>query len=598
MDSGMHDSTLPDKARGSIVNGVRGEDVPVKSVKSESPAAGSKAVEHGPAVDYGKLESSLRGVKKEEPPDELQHITEGVMPLSLLLTRLAQFSHMKLQELILELASKPLPEHALNGNAKGPIINSGINGSANSANGGAKMAGHMFEDTSPESLDKKTMLLRFIQDLHSRWVKALVITEWARNADEVGKLIDLRIHLAEKLELYNKAFWNMIHVKQEMAFAKVPSPDLKTALEVLSAGAVHWMPDFGYLPKPPLEAQEISHWLNEIEVTLHMRLQLHEYERIPEPWKQYKIDNGRVTFSTPGEFEVDLTISDEDFGAQFWFLDYRPLFSPAPPRLSDGARAFIEGRVNKILETEGLPGCYRYLHEMALTAKIGEFTRQAVELNRTGLWAETLKVERLNRALGIQYWVQSSHTQGSESWILLGTHSGKNAEGVSDPSSPSRLVLQWFRDGKEVKDADIPFDADNISAEKLLTAVISRHVQHLLSTIFNTLQGKPRYAQKQGKLALRISDQPGAGSALTMQLLGKADAVVSIGTWSGNFYFADRSYIGLEWAHRLNSLRNPAAEGHGVLEALRWAYTVRYLRALPRPADWVILPQAPVLRTR
>lgn len=325
-----------------------------------------------------------------------------------------------------------------------------------------------------------------------------------------------------------------------------------------------------------------------------MRLQLHEYEQIPEPWKQYKIDNGRVTFTVPGEFEVDLTISDEDFGAQFWFLDYRPIFIPAPPKLSDRARSFIEGRVNKILETEGLPGCYKYLHEMALTAKIGEFTRQAVELNRTGLWAETLRVERLNRALGIQYWARSSHTQGSESWILLGTHSGKTSEEASDGTSSSRLVLQWFRDGKEVKDANIVFDVNNISTEKLLTAVIMRHIQYLLSTIFNSLKSKPRYSGKQGKIALRISDRPGINSALTMQLLGRADAVLSIGMWSGNFYFEDRSMIGVEWARRLNSLRNPAHEGSGVLESLRWIYMARYLLALPKPADWVVQLHAPV----
>jgi hypothetical protein len=175
--------------------------------------------------------------KMGEPPDELQHITADVLPLSLLLSRLAQFSHAKLQELILSLASKPLPEALSNGN-----LNSGVNGSAKPS---ASAGGAVLEDTSPESLDKKTMVLNFIQDLHSRWVKALVITEWAKNADEVGKLIDLRTHLAEKLDLYNRTFWELVAVKQEMVFAKVPSPDLKTALEVLSRGSVHWMPDVG-----------------------------------------------------------------------------------------------------------------------------------------------------------------------------------------------------------------------------------------------------------------------------------------------------------------------------------------------------------------
>jgi mediator of RNA polymerase II transcription subunit 14 len=325
-----------------------------------------------------------------------------------------------------------------------------------------------------------------------------------------------------------------------------------------------------------------------------MRLQLHEYERIPQPWKRYKIENGRVTFTVPGEFEVDLTISDEDFETQFWFLDYRPIFSPAPSELSDRARGFIEAQVNTILQTEGLPGCYKYLHELTLTTKIGEFARQALELSRTGLWTETLKVERLDRVLSIQYWVQSPHSRATQSWIMLGVHSGTAPEGLYDPGTPSHIMLQWFRDGKEVKDIEIPFDVDNISTEKLLTTVISKHIEYLLSSIYNALLSKPRYAQRQGTITLQIADRPGTSSALTMQLLGKQSATLGIGTSVGNFYFFDQTPTGIDWAQRMNSLRNPAVEGAMLLEQIRWSYTARRLRMLPKPAIWVVLPQAPV----
>ncbi|KAK4129533.1 MED14-domain-containing protein [Parathielavia appendiculata] len=585
MDNGIHNRLHSDKAQASLVNGVKEE--PVSTQRTHSPD--NKGADNGAAVvrDYSNPGSNLhtlQNTEMEELPDELQHITADSLPLSLLLSRLAQFSHAKLQELILNLASKPLPESFSNGN-------SGVNGAVK---GSANAGGHVPEDTSPESLDKKTMVLNFIQDLHSRWVKALVITEWAKNADEVGKLIDLRTHLADKLELYNKTFWELVRVKQELAFAKVPSPDLKTALEVLTSGSVHWMPDFGYLLKPPLTTQEKLHWLNEIEVTLHMRLQLHEYERIPQPWRQYKVENGRVTFTVPGEFEVDLTISDEDFDSQFWFLDYRPIFTPAPAEVSEHARAFIEAQVNTVLQTEGLPGCYKYLHELTLTAKIGEFYRQAVELTRTGLWVQTLKVERLDRAMSIQYWAQSPLSRGTPSWILLGVHSGKAPEGLHDPGTPSHIMLQWFREGKEAKDISIPFDVDTISTEKVLTTVISRHVEYLLGSMYNALLGKPRFTQRQGTIALRIADQPDTSSALTMQLLGKHDATLGVGTWMGNFYFHEQTPTGRDWAQRFNSLRNPAHEGANLLEQIRWSYTARRLRMLPKPAIWVVLPQAPV----
>lgn len=245
MDNSMHTDTHTDQGKASIINGIKEEGVPVKLEGSPNSAG----LKNGPAIagDYSSLQT-LQAARMEDLPDELQHITTDILPLGQILSRLAQFSHAKLQQLILDLASKPLPELTANGNAKGNAVG-GPNGSLiNGANGTASKgsvnaASPAVDDTSPESLEKKTMILNTIQDLHSRWVKTLVIAEWARNADDVSKLIDIRTHLAEKLELYTTTFWDMIRVKQEMAFAKVPSPDLKTALEVLSTGSVHWMPD-------------------------------------------------------------------------------------------------------------------------------------------------------------------------------------------------------------------------------------------------------------------------------------------------------------------------------------------------------------------
>ncbi len=241
MDHSMHHDTHADQAKVSIVNGVKEEIVPIKPEGSPNSAGLSNGDITG---DY----SNRQAARMEDLPDELQHITTDILPLSLLLSRLAQFSHAKLQQLILDLASKPLPEATVNGSSKSNAVG-GPNGSViNGANGNANKSGvsvpsPAFDDPSPESLEKKTIILNFIQDLHSRWVKALVIAEWARNADDVSKLIDIRTHLAGKLDLYTKIFWDMIRVKQEMIYAKVPSPDLKTALEVLSTGAVHWMPE-------------------------------------------------------------------------------------------------------------------------------------------------------------------------------------------------------------------------------------------------------------------------------------------------------------------------------------------------------------------
>lgn len=161
-----------------------------------------------------------------DPASEIVHITQGYIPLSKVLTRLAQSTHNALQDQIAALAKMPLPTAAMNGNSTVP--NSDV------------------EDGSGENIAKKTSILNFAMREHRKWVKALVITEWSRKADMVSKLIDLRFHLQGQEVLFSGALDVMGHVKRDLTFARMPSPDLKTALQVLSTGEAAWMPDVGF----------------------------------------------------------------------------------------------------------------------------------------------------------------------------------------------------------------------------------------------------------------------------------------------------------------------------------------------------------------
>lgn len=347
-------------------------------------------------------------------------------------------------------------------------------------------------------------------------------------------------------------------------------------------------PKLGYLEPPPLSLQQKEAWVHEINIHLAARLQLQEQEKIPAPFRNYTIDSGRVTFRVEGEFEVDLTIGDEDFESQFWFIDFRCLFRPAPSGLSDGARAFLEAKVNQALAAEGLLGCYKYLHEFTLTAKIGEFTRQAVELSKAK-WVDTLKIERLNRAMAIQYWLNRPHSQGTKSWIILGVNSDKAPGAVQDPESPSHLGLRWFRDNKEVKDADIPFDVDTISTENLLTTVVGRHTEHLLSSMYNSLLSKPRFARRQTRLSLNISRDEVVDSSLSMQLLDEETVTVQVEPFTGAFVLLPRTAVVFDGQRKFNSMANPAEEGAAALEQLRWIYTMKDLHSRGKTVGWAVL---------
>lgn len=521
----------------------------------------------GKAVGEGSR--TMEVVKMDEVPDELEHITDEMVPLDLFLTRLAQYSHSILQDELVTLASKPLPQNLPNGNT--------------SHHGGGA------EDTSPESLEKKTHILNFLQALHTKWVKALVITEWSKKADQVGKLIDIRTHLARKLDLFITSFGELISLNWELHCAKLPSPDLKTALEVLTNGEVSWMPEFGYIAPRPLTPDAQQTWAENLNTLLSARLSLAECERIPQPFKDYKIENGRVTFTVPGEFEVDLTVSDEDFETQFWFLDFRFLFRPAPPEFSPSARIHLDRRVNDILGTEGLAGCYKYLHELTLTAKITEYSRQAARLS-AARWAGAIKTERLGRALAIQYWVNRPHSKTTKSWIILGVdNAGKDSDGVQDPKHQSGLNLRWFRDNQEVKDFDISFDLEAISAENLLTTVVARHVEYLLESIYTRLARKPRFLNKHARLRLDISPDEPSDTALTVQLLGDDKVSVHIDQYTGAFSMLPRFPAALDGQRLLNSYTNPAEQGAIALENLRYHHTIKKVKQRAGSLGWALV---------
>lgn len=332
---------------------------------------------------------------------------------------------------------------------------------------------------------------------------------------------------------------------------------------------------FDYIEPPPLTARDLLKTLENLNTLLSIRLNLHEYDNIPPHFKEYEIESGRVTFRVPGEFELDLTIADDVPESQFWFIDFRFLFSPSLQEIPEVLRFHIENKVNAVLLEDGLPGCYNTLHEMVLTHKISEFRKQAVELAR-GKWIDGIKVEPLNRALSIQYWLDRYTKTGPKSWILLGVHSGKRKDGRVDPTATSHLFIRWFRDGKEVKDVEISFDSVNISAERLLKTVIAMHVNFILTTIYQQLQARPLFSEGEASLALFESTQEPSESVLKVQLTNREHLSVSIEPITGRFIFGPASMMITPLEHQFNNKsKDPARDAHGWIENIRHK-TVEY----------------------
>ena len=235
MDNGERNGPHTNHDRDQRPNGVNGEILVTE--KGLDKGKGRELMQNmtptsptGPNVLNGMVASQLPAAEAipvdvqegiNQLPEEIIHITQGFMPLANLLTRFAQKTHNELAAKITELAQMPVPASAVNGNASHASV----------------------DDNSAENVNKKHRLLEFAQNAHTDWTKAFVLTSWSRNSEEVSKLIDLKVHLDLQASKYFEAIHGLAAVRRELGAARIPNPDLKTAVQVLSTGKAPWMPE-------------------------------------------------------------------------------------------------------------------------------------------------------------------------------------------------------------------------------------------------------------------------------------------------------------------------------------------------------------------
>ncbi|KAI9832820.1 MAG: mediator complex subunit [Phylliscum demangeonii] len=503
------------------------------------------------------------------PPPPMDHVSVGYQPLSKLITRLVQDTFNELTEVIEAMSQMPTSD-SWNGHTR----------SHYQANHSTASDG---EDDTPANVDKKMRLMNFAQQRRAQFIKILVLAQWSRHSDDVSRVIDLKVWMDKQLGLYDElSFW-LVDLKRALGPAKQPNPDLNTALEVLSTGKVAGFPDLGYIPPPPLTPQQIRKTLRNLNVLLSIRLNLHE--TIPAAFEGFTINSGRVTFSVPDEFEVDVSIADEDPKSQFFFIDFRFLFQSASKELPPGRiRDEIEAKVNTVLLSDGLFGCYHFLHELVITHKINVLRKQAFEMSRNR-WNEWIKIETVHRALVLQYWL---NRPGAKSWIEIGVFSGKakNVSSRSTESPTSIIACRWFPDGKEVKDAAIQLPRGDLSMESILKNVVAIHITRLLGSIRNGLYGAPSYSGRHLSLdQVQSASEPGE-CLLKIQLTPSTSTTLIVEPVTGRFALLPASPLSTRAEVELNNLKQPMSEGHRPLYNLRCALVMEEIDSRARCVGW------------
>ncbi|KAK2762815.1 mediator complex subunit [Arachnomyces sp. PD_36] len=429
----------------------------------------------------------------DQLPPELVHITQGFFPFGQLINRSTQQCWNDLSDLITELADVQVPPQNQSHMSPGNDMTNG------------KPAGNQ----SNENIHKKMRILEFAQAKRGEFIKLLVLSSWSRQAADVSKLIDLQNFIRTRHDAYSNALMRVGDMKRDLVRAQVANPDLETALEILSSGKVSALPDLGYIPPRPLTAKGILKTLRKINKIICVRLVLHD--PIPPPFQTYLIHDGRVTFTVPNEFELDLSIAEENHTSQFYFIDIRFLFSPSSSIPKGRFFNDLDTRINFILMKEGLVGCFNFLHNLILTNKINILFKQALALSR-GHWSDTLRVELLHRTLVVQYW---ANRPGGKSWVEIGVKSGRHGDGARGIPC---LGLRWMRDNKEVDATDVYFNLASLSMERILRSVVALHASHVLRSVYTRLSGCALYSKATLSIAANLSPAEPGDCYLDVQL--------------------------------------------------------------------------------
>ncbi|KAH7036426.1 mediator complex subunit MED14-domain-containing protein [Macrophomina phaseolina] len=412
-----------------------------------------------------------------QPLPALQDVSELYLPFGKLVERVAQETNVSLGEVLDRMSNLQI--------SPAPTMN-GING--HMTNGSAPL--------SKENEEKKLMMLNWAWAEREKFIKLLVLSKWSRNCDDVSKMIGLNVWLMEQMHQYEDAPHWIGQLKRNTESAKAPNPDLKTALEVLSTGKVPWVPDLGYIPPEPLTPQQMLKTVTNLNAPLAIRINLHE--ELPRQMKDWSIASGRATFRVPSEFELDVSIADEDPSSPFFIVDVRFLFSPKPEVPDAWFRDFVEPEANVVLANSGLNGIYDWLHGFVLTHKLTTLRMQAHELSQTA-WANSLRVQQIHRSLTVQYW---TGTSGAKSWIEIGISSGNPKDGKRSwrGPSPPQLSLRWTRKGMPVENIPVKFDWTDLSLERMLKSIIALHISFILESIRDQLS---LLSQKQSGLSIK-----------------------------------------------------------------------------------------------
>ncbi|KAJ1673398.1 mediator complex subunit, partial [Spiromyces aspiralis] len=157
--------------------------------------------------------------------------------------------------------------------------------------------------------ERRRVLIDYTLNTRHRFAKLLSIVRWAIDAGKIQKYQQVAEKIYNQNGLFTRAVDGLSAIYFAMPQVRMRQYDVPNAVDVLSTGSYKRMPGIirdKFTIPPKLDTAKIREAKLAINSIICRRLL--NGEPIPPPMSRYRISDGRVTFTVPSEFEIELTL--------------------------------------------------------------------------------------------------------------------------------------------------------------------------------------------------------------------------------------------------------------------------------------------------
>ncbi|KAJ2699961.1 mediator complex subunit [Coemansia sp. IMI 203386] len=315
--------------------------------------------------------------------------------------------------------------------------------------------------------ERRNEILKYTEHMSDLLTKLLVLVRWAKNAPQIQKCQNVIAYLDTQNRFFECSVDAIYATFLLMPNVRMRNYDVSSAVDILTTGSYQRLPTAikRMVPPPKLTKKQIRETLEAINDIIRDRLL--RGEPIPQAMRQYRIANGRITFTVPKEFEATLTLLQFENDIPWHIVGVKVLVSgdrslpdeqqiiintwqivdraqhlliessaagqepdqtpPITAASETNSVALEQGSAKSVLAPGGassasaiirppqLAQLYDFLHRQCLVVLLETIVKQAAVLRRTR-WENLLQVEMSpdRTMLALRYWTSSRAASASK----------------------------------------------------------------------------------------------------------------------------------------------------------------------------------------